>query len=57
MVLLVTSASGANCAGYGKLLAFDSPAALRGATASVSLELAFAKLTGRRVFSEEHASA
>ena len=37
----------------GKLLAFDSPAALRGATPSASLELAFAKLTGRRAYSEE----
>jgi ABC-type multidrug transport system ATPase subunit len=33
----------------GKLVAFDTPAALRGATASPSLELAFAKLTGGRV--------
>lgn len=37
----------------GKLVAFDTPAALRGATASASLELAFAKLTGRRIDSEE----
>lgn len=37
----------------GKLLAFDTPAALRGTTASDSLELAFAKLTGRGIYSEE----
>jgi ABC-type multidrug transport system ATPase subunit len=37
----------------GKLVAFDTPAALRGATASPSLEMAFAKLTGRRIHSEE----
>jgi len=37
----------------GKLIAFDTPAALRGATASASLELAFARLTGRRIFSSE----
>ena len=33
----------------GKLLAFDTPAALRGATASPSLEEAFARITGRRL--------
>lgn len=37
----------------GKLVAFDTPAALRGAAASASLEMAFAKLTGRRIFSPE----
>jgi len=41
----------------GKLLAFDSPAALRGVTASTALELAFAKLTGRRAFCEEQSFA
>jgi ABC-type multidrug transport system ATPase subunit len=32
----------------GKLLAFDTPAALRGAARAASLEEAFAKITGRR---------
>jgi len=42
----------------GKLVAFDTPAALRGAAASASLEDAFARLTGRRLFSaEEHPPA
>jgi hypothetical protein len=30
MVLIVTSASGANCSGYGKLLAFDADGELLG---------------------------
>ena len=33
----------------GKLLAFDTPAALRGATSCPSLEEAFARITGRRL--------
>jgi ABC-type multidrug transport system ATPase subunit len=33
----------------GQLLAYDTPAALRGATSSPSLEEAFAKLTGRQL--------
>jgi len=37
----------------GKLLAYDTPAALCAATASTSLEMAFAKLTGRGILSEE----
>jgi ABC-type multidrug transport system ATPase subunit len=37
----------------GKLLAFDTPAALRGATQTVSLEEAFAKITGRRLHPAE----
>jgi ABC-2 type transport system ATP-binding protein len=37
----------------GKLLAFDTPAALRGATSSPSLEEAFARLTGRRLYAAE----
>ena len=37
----------------GKLIAFDTPAALRDATASASLELAFARLTGRRILPSE----
>lgn len=42
----------------GKLLAFDTPAGLRGATSSPSLEEAFARITGRRLYSaEEHAPA
>lgn len=40
----------------GKLLAFDTPAALRGATSAPSLEEAFARITGRRLYAaEEHA--
>ena len=35
----------------GKLLAFDTPAALRARTLSSSLEEAFARLTGRRLYS------
>jgi ABC-type multidrug transport system ATPase subunit len=35
----------------GKLLAFDTPAALRAGTLSSSLEEAFARLTGRRLYS------
>jgi len=37
----------------GKLLAYDTPAGLRGTTASTSLEMAFAKLTGRAILFEE----
>jgi len=37
----------------GKLLAFDTPAALRGATSSATLEMAFARLTGRQLSQEE----
>ncbi len=33
----------------GKLLAFDAPAALRGAASAATLEAAFAKITGRRL--------
>ncbi len=40
----------------GKLLALDTPAALRSATASASFELAFARLTGRRISPEEQPS-
>ena len=40
----------------GKLLAFDTPAALRTATSSASLEMAFAHITGRQLSPpEEHA--
>lgn len=35
----------------GKLLAFDTPAALRARTLSSSLEEAFARITGRRLYS------
>lgn len=41
----------------GKLLAFDTPAALRGSTTSASLEEAFAKITGRRLQAPEEPSA
>ena len=40
----------------GKLLAFDSPVALRGATASPSLEAAFARITGRHLQSAQEAA-
>ncbi len=36
----------------GKLLAFDTPVALRARTSSASLEEAFARLTGRRLYSD-----
>jgi ABC-type multidrug transport system ATPase subunit len=40
----------------GKLLAFDTPAALRGTTSSATLEMAFARITGRQLSPpEEHA--
>jgi ABC-type multidrug transport system ATPase subunit len=35
----------------GKLLAFDTPTALRAATLSSSLEEAFGRITGRRLYS------
>jgi len=39
----------------GKLLALDTPAALRGATSSASLEEAFARITGRQLHTFEDA--
>ena len=41
----------------GKLLAFDTPAALRGATQAATLEEAFAKITGRRLHTAEEPEA
>jgi ABC-2 type transport system ATP-binding protein len=40
----------------GKLLAFDTPTALRARTLSSSLEEAFARLTGRHLYSAEEST-